>query len=199
MDKAQPWAHGFVLLTVAILALISIVLQAAELATVLRYERTELLAEIWRLWTGHLVHLSWAHLGMNLLTVAVLQALFIGVWRAVDWLLLLSVLGLAVSLLFWGLQPQLEWYVGLSGVLHGMWAVGAMRLWQRDQLVAGLLIVLLIAKIVYEQVAGSMPWSQSLAGGKVVIDAHAYGAYVGTAWAAFELFCKAFGKTTNND
>ena len=72
-------------------------------------------------------------------------------------------------------NPELEWYVGLSGVLHGLLVAGIMA-----NLAVGhrLEIVLLLAvcgKIAWEQLYGPLPGSTEFAGGAVVVDAHFYG------------------------
>ena len=70
-------------------------------------------------------------------------------------------------------------YVGLSGVLHGLFVSGCLmdiRNGHRDAL---LLFILISAKLAWEQVSGPLPGSESTAGGHVVVDAHLYGALSG--------------------
>lgn len=97
----------------------------------------------------------------------------------VDWLVLFLLGAVWISLLFTWLQPQLQWYVGLSGLVHGLWWLGAWRLLKHDRLIAGLLLLLLVAKLSYEQSTGSMPWSAEMAQGNVIVAAHLYGAIFG--------------------
>ena len=74
------------------------------------------------------------------------------------------------------LNPELEWYVGLSGALHGVMAAGTLAHLRRREPDAWILVVFLIGKLAYEQFIGVMPYSASSAGGPVVVDAHLYGA-----------------------
>lgn len=72
----------------------------------------------WRLWSGHLAHHGFGHLGWNL-------AVFvpIGIWLertyapAARWFLLLG--PLLISAALWWFDPQLRYYAGLSGVTVG--------------------------------------------------------------------------------
>ena len=50
---------------------------------------------------------------------------------------------------------------------------------------AWILLMLVIIKLAYEQLWGPMPGSESTAGGKVVVDAHLYGAIFGFVMMGF--------------
>ncbi len=69
--------------------------------------------------------------------------------------------------------------MGLSGVLHGMLAAGAIGLWQERRPEAAALAILLAAKLTYEALVGPVPGSEATAGGAVVTEAHLYGAIGG--------------------
>jgi len=144
--------------------------------TWLRYDRARIAAgEFWRLLTGHLVHLGVSH---TLLNLAGLALVWILVGRAFGWKQWLWVMAgsvIAIDLGLWFGAPQLEWYVGLSGLLHGMLAAGivagvASRSGEAVILAAGV-----TAKLAWEQFAGPLPGSEATSGGAVVVDAHLYG------------------------
>ena len=80
---------------------------------------------------------------------------------------------------FWWLHRDLAWYVGLSGLLHGLLAAGAIRGIKELPVESVLICVLLAAKIAYEQLVGPIPGSETAAGGAVVVNAHLYGAIGG--------------------
>jgi rhomboid family GlyGly-CTERM serine protease len=89
----------------------------------------------------------------------------------------------AIDAGFWFFYPELEWYVGLSGVLHGLLVAGLFAgLVQRDR-EAVILTLFVIAKLAWEQLAGPLPGSESSSGGVVIVDAHLYGAIGGLAGA----------------
>ncbi|HZF26985.1 MAG TPA: rhombosortase [Steroidobacteraceae bacterium] len=143
----------------------------------LRYQRDAIFAgEWWRLLTGHLVHLGWAHLALNLMGLALMWALFAGDYAPRQWLIILAGSVVAIDVGFLVFNPDLAWYVGLSGVLHGVMLAGTIAHWRRREPDAWLLALFLVAKLVYEQTLGVMPFSAKSAGGPVVVDAHLYGA-----------------------
>ena len=80
---------------------------------------------------------------------------------------------------FWWLNPELYWYVGMSGLLHGLLAAGLVPRLRRINLETAVLALLLMAKIGWEQFGGPLPGSESTSGGPVVVDAHLYGAIGG--------------------
>ena len=148
---------------------------------VLRYERDAVLAgEAWRLLTGHLVHAGAAHLGWNLVGVLVVAVLFARdySWRQWSWIVLCSTA--AIDLGFLLLEPQLEWYVGFSGVLHGLMAAGLVS-WLRTTRdpVTWLVTGLFAAKLAWEHVAGALPFTAASLSLPVVHEAHTYGAIGG--------------------
>ena len=153
----------------------------------LRYER-ELIAqgEWWRLITGHLVHLGWTHLALNVMGLALMWALFFPDYSVRAWGLIVACSMIAIDAAFFFIERDLRWYVGLSGVLHGVMAAGTLAYIRRREPGAWILLPFLVGKLLYEQLAGAMPYSLDSAGGPVVVDAHLYGA-LGAAAAVLAL------------
>jgi rhomboid family GlyGly-CTERM serine protease len=150
---------------------------AARLA--LRYERTAILdaGQYWRLITGHLVHGSGLHAGLNLLGLGLLAALFPRHYSVGQWIFIGVVSLGVIDVGFLGLEPNLEWYVGLSGILHGALAAGTFAWWlQEPKPLAAALSAVLIGKLLWEQYAGALPLAGEM---PVIVDAHLYGAIGG--------------------
>lgn len=168
--------HRLLGLMILALVLLSLLGESGRLA--LRYEREAVLqGEYWRLLTGHLVHGSWLHLVLNGLGLGLVAALFARDYSLPAWLLIGLVSVVAIDLGFVLYEPQLLWYVGLSGVLHGALAAGAVAWWRHEsKLLALLLSVIFIGKLTWEQWHGALPLSGDL---PVVVDAHLYGAVGG--------------------
>ncbi|MEX0706444.1 MAG: rhombosortase [Woeseia sp.] len=158
---------------------------AAELGgetvrTALRYSRPDIGAgELWRLASGHLVHLGWSHFAMNVTALLLIWLLVGRSFRPSQWLLITAVVMAGIDAGFWFIDTQLLWYVGLSGVLHGLLVAGLVGAWSQSRIEVPLLLLLLAAKLAYEQLFGAMPGSESSAGGAVVVNAHLYGALAG--------------------
>ena len=143
----------------------------------LRYERDAIHAgEIWRLVTGHIVHLGPSHMLMNIAALAVLAFAFSRILGPRDWLATGLGAALAISAGMLLLFPSIDWYVGLSGVLHGFWAAACIAAWPYDRRFATVLSVLLAAKLLFELIFGALPVTGSIASGPVVTDAHWLGA-----------------------
>ncbi len=153
-----------------------VALGGADLAGILRYQRTDILhGQLWRLLSAHLVHLGTAHLLLNLCGLGLVWALFAReLSGAAGWLVLLcSALGVSFGLLLF--DPGLVWYVGLSGVLHGLFAAGALRLWRERPAEAALMLAALAGKLLWEQLLGPLPGTSAIAGGPVIVAAHLFG------------------------
>ena len=147
--------------------------------------------EPWRLVTGHFVHLGWTHMWLNLAGLALVVWLVGGVFSWVRWLLVLGLTILMIDLGFWFLYPNLAWYVGLSGVLHGLLVGGLFKgVVERDR-ESMILLGFVLAKLAWEQFSGGpLPGSEATSGGTVIVNAHLYGA-VGGALAGTLLWRSA--------
>ena len=147
----------------------------------LRYDRAALAqGQWWRLITAHVVHLDLRHALLNTLGLALVWALFARNYSPKAWAAILigAILGIDAGL--WLADSTVAWYVGSSGVLHGVMAAGALarlRLRKRD---GGVLAVLLAVKLAYEHWVGPLPLAGTAA---VVVDAHLYGV-LGALFAA---------------
>lgn len=108
-------------------AALLLALHALPAAPWLEYRRAMLAAEPWRMLTGHLVHLNWPHALANAAAWLVVARLFAPELGARRQLLaaLTACLGIALGLAW--LYPQIAWYRGFSGVLHGLFFAGATR------------------------------------------------------------------------
>ena len=150
----------------------------------LRYDRAGLASgQLWRLITAHIVHLDLEHAALNSLGLVLMWALFARDYTARQWLLVVFGAIVAIDAGLWMRDSTVTWYVGSSGVLHGVMAAGTLAHLRRRDLDGWLLTVFLIVKLSYEQTSGALPFTESGAG--VVVDAHLYGAVGGLAVASF--------------
>ncbi|MCC6631907.1 MAG: rhombosortase [Gammaproteobacteria bacterium] len=166
-------------LALAVLLLLLPVLGGQGLNLAWRYERAAVAAgQWWRFVTCHLVHLDAAHALLNAVGLALLWALFARAYSWWQWGLALGASIAATGIGFWFFSTQLVWYVGASGVLHGVFACGCIAmLRQRDRI--GLIAAVIFAgKLLYEQWQGPLPFESA---DMVVTVAHLYGAIGGAA------------------
>jgi rhomboid family GlyGly-CTERM serine protease len=177
-DRAYGWA-----LLGACALLAGIELGGEPLRDALSYQRAAIAAgEWWRVLSAHFVHLDANHALLNGLGLVLMWALFARDYSPLRWLAIYLVSSLAISLGLYVFDPQIEWYVGASGALHGVMAAGTLAHLRRRDLDGWILAAFILAKLSYEQLAGSMPFAGAL---NTVVDAHLYGAIGGFALALF--------------
>lgn len=151
----------------------------------LRYDRLAIGGgEFWRFLSGHFVHLGFWHLTLNLAGLGLVWLITGRSHATRRWLIVVLVTVAAIDTGFWFLDAELRWYVGLSGLLHGMLVAGAIQGIRSVPAESIAIFVAVAAKIAWEQFAGPLPGSEVVAGGEVVINAHLYGAAGGAIAAA---------------
>lgn len=145
----------------------------------LMYWREMLWQQPWRLLTGHWVHINVIHWLLNSMALLLLPYVLPAPSRLV-FVVLLVTLSFLLSCSLFILNPVLQEYVGLSGVLHGLYAALAVSAWhdRRERPFAGIVLLALILKLISEWAFGSAATAQ-LIGGKVVLSAHREGAFFG--------------------
>ena len=147
----------------------------------LQYSRPDIEAgQWWRFLTGNFIHLSWRHFAMNAVALIVIVLLFANILRPAPLFIVIILCGLAVTTGLWLFSPTVYWYVGLSGALHGTLIVLlVLDYFDKKSAMDIVLMVLVLAKLIWEFVLGPLPGSESTAGGPVVVVAHFYGALGG--------------------
>ena len=170
---------------VVVLVSLALMLSADAGREWLRFDRAGISAgEAWRLLTGHFVHLGPSHTILNLAGLVLVWFLVGRAFALQQWLWVMAGSVGAIDLGLWFGSPQLEWYVGLSGLLHGMLAAGILA-GLADRSSEALILALVVAgKLAWEQFAGPLPGSEATSGGVVIVDAHLYGVLGGLAVAA---------------
>lgn len=167
-----------------------LLLQSAGLGSALEYRRAMLAVEPWRLLTGHWVHVNWRHAVLNALAWVALARLYAPELPPLRQATLLTGSALGTGLLLWVAAPDVAWYRGASGALHGVFAAGA-ALWLARPAAAALpgarparwwpalLLAAVWAKVLAEQAIGPIAPANWL-GVAVITRAHLFGVAVGT-------------------
>lgn len=169
------------LLIVSLAALLE--LGGAPVTTALRYDRLAVVdGQWWRLLTANFVHLGWWHWFLNALSFVLLVFLCPERLKLLGWLLRLAVIGAGMCLCLHLFSPRLSTYVGLSGLVYGLFALGFAR-----QIVAGdrfaiACLAFLAARIVWELMIGAPASEEALIGGSVVAESHLYGVFAAFAY-----------------
>jgi rhomboid family GlyGly-CTERM serine protease len=143
--------------------------------------------ELWRIFTGNLVHFGWAHTLMNAAAFLLCTFALLAQQSLLKFTLLWLWCCIAVGLGVFYLNPEYSTYAGLSGAIHGFIVVGLAQsrqhpLWLR---IGALLLV--AGKIMQEQSPDYTATDlQTLLPVPVATDAHLYGAIAGVVFLALE-------------
>lgn len=144
----------------------------------LAYQRQLALLEPWRMLTANFCHTNDYHLIFNLAGLWLLSSLFRLPLMIMFSLVLITSIAVTSGLLLF--SPQVSWYVGLSGTLHGIFAYGACHDIKQRVKFGWLLLAGLIIKLSYEHIYPSA-WMTELIEANVMTMAHVYGAIAGVA------------------
>lgn len=173
-DRAVPWRCA----VVGVLLILALQAGGDAWQSALRFERTPLLhgEQLWRAVTGHLVHLGWAHALLNacglLLCCALAPARFTPRRLVLDVLWL----AMAISLLLLALSPEVTYYMGLSGVLYGLFVCGLTPSALRGDRISGAALFTVLGWMAWQSIAGPSAAEEQQIGGRIVAVAHVYGA-----------------------
>jgi rhomboid family GlyGly-CTERM serine protease len=127
------------------------------------------------------VHLDLRHALLNCLGLTLMWALFVRDYRARQWFLIVLAAAAGIDAGLWFRDTGVLWYVGASGVLHGVMAAGILAEVRRGERGGLVLTALLAAKLGYEHWAGALPFAGAAV--PVVVNAHLYGVLGGLAAA----------------
>jgi len=146
----------------------------------IQYDRTQLSnGEYWRYLSANFIHIGWAHLGMNIGAVLLVVMLFPNSLTTFEWWLVSLFSGLCVGFFLYFLNPELEYYVGFSGCVHGLVVAASWRARKETMLLSLSVFVLVVAKLSYEQIFGAVPGSAELSSGFVIVNSHLIGTISG--------------------
>lgn len=139
----------------------------------------------WRLLTSQIVHLSVNHALLNAAGFLIVSVSFrqdVAPLREII-ILLFSMLGVGLGI--YRFNPEIGWYVGLSGAIYGVLVHHLMLGARRTPVIALGFLVFVIGKVAYEQfIAGPDRDIEHFIGGAVAEDAHLYGVIVGAILGA---------------
>lgn len=177
--------HSLAPLIIVIVCII-LALTAPLSSDFLAYDRNQLNNyQVWRLISGHFLHTNLMHLVLNIAGLALLWALHGHYYQTSRYLTLFSILCLGTSIGLFLFAPQMIWYVGLSGVLHGFFIIGAYFDIQNKFKTGWIMLVGVWLKVFHEQIYGASENVAQLIDANVAIDAHLFGTMTGSSIILF--------------
>ncbi len=159
-------------LTLSLISFICILAQFSPLADALDWDRQAITqGQWWRIVTGNFTHTNTTHLAMNLIALWLITSIF----RPSARILWLQLLLLSVFIGIGLLWTELYFYVGLSGILHGLFASFALNEALQGRKSSWLLVVGVCSKVIWEQCFGASETTRALIEAPVAIQAHLLG------------------------
>lgn len=141
-----PWFY------LAVLALALVIQLFPAWRGALIYERDALAAgELWRAWTGHLVHFGWLHFGADTALLLIIGWTIGREFPRASWLGLLLMPPFISAAVYWA-DPAMQRYAGLSAVNLGLLLLLAARGWKggRRDWFWPAIVVIYVAELAYE-------------------------------------------------
>ncbi|CAG9297152.1 rhomboid family GlyGly-CTERM serine protease [Celerinatantimonas diazotrophica] len=125
----------------------------------------------WRLATGVLVHANWLHCAINLIALAVITLLYAKLFSPWQWLtLIIALITISNTALLY--FSHLSDYVGLSGLLHGLFVYALLKQFPRHKIESSLLLVATAIKLTLEYFHPAGLGDQKLLGMPVATAVH---------------------------
>jgi len=133
--------------------------------------------EIWRIWSGQLVHSNYSHLLMNASGFVILLIIYKNTFSNIQLLIRIAYLSSCIGLGLYIFNPEIQLYAGLSGIIYGLFTIAAIQAYfQNKHLLAYPIFIAISGKIFWENVDGSINnTSSSIINAHVASDAHLYG------------------------
>ncbi len=179
--------HSLIVVCIALLAILAHFLTANSQDYLLYHRELISQGQLWRLLSGHFLHTNGYHLLLNLAALTMLWALHGHFYSLKNYTSIFMGTALFCSLALYQFNPNLIQYVGLSGVLHGIFIWGAILDISHKEKTGYLLFIGVCLKIAYEQLYGASAEVMSLINADVAVDAHLWGAVGGLLFSLIYL------------
>lgn len=147
----------------------------------LELDRQQVLSgEIWRIWTGHLVHTNLHHLVLNTVAALLIYFAFFTKIKFGSLLVCGALFTPFISMALLFIDPGLDWYNGLSGLLHAFVAFFSIHMIRNGSGLYCLGLCGVWTKVLIETIRSSLGYEYLIGDMNVIGDAHLIGAFVGT-------------------
>lgn len=174
MLKRLPWALKYTVPPIAVALLLLLIFILPEtIKSTLTFERELIIqGQWWRVLTGQWVHWGTAHLLLNIAGVWLVWLLFAEFATGWRFGLTIVLIGLASNLGMLLFDPTIDYYVGFSGTLYGLFAWGAVQDIRHKMPFGWLLLFGVVAKVSYDLMFNA-------SADNLAVAAHFYGVLAG--------------------
>jgi rhomboid family GlyGly-CTERM serine protease len=179
LNLPLSWRHLLPFITLTVICAFSFFFDT-QIGQFLEYDRQAIhSAQFWRFISAHIAHTNGYHLGLNLAGLALIWALHGEKYYSINFFCLFCFTSLIISTGITFFSPELQRYVGLSGLLHGLFIFGACDDVKQGYKTGYLMIAGTLIKIMQEQIKGPSVELGEKINAVVAIDAHLYGVIAG--------------------
>lgn len=175
--------------------------QFANYAFDLAYDRAAIESgQYLLLLSGQIGHTNSAHLVINLSALWLLWFCFDHALKTHSWFVTCAVSLIMVGLGLYFLNPEVVFYLGFSGALHGLFVAGALASIRRSPILSVALLSSVTIKLSMEFYSNDMTETAALIDAPVIHFAHLYGAIAGlAAWAGLTALSLFRGPTHRSE
>lgn len=166
-------------------SLVAVVFQAGGWAMALRYSPVMIEhGQWWRVLSAQFIHLSWFHLGRDVLALAMIWFGFGTYLSERGWIVLFVWNALVICTGLYLFDPALQWYEGLSGVLYGYLVCAGLLQWATRPWLGAVVVSGTALFALSGVIFGPLPGQDVGLGGPVIPMAHLLGVLGGFSFMA---------------
>ncbi|MFK8026435.1 MAG: rhombosortase [Gammaproteobacteria bacterium] len=142
--------------------------------------------EYWRFFSAHFTHISWVHCLSNIIGVLLLAGIFNQSKQTLNWSFATFLICTLVSTGLILFSTQLDWYVGFSGVLTGLYIYAAIKTIRDNIKISTIIIIALSIYILFQVLEGELISTTVMTDIKTSSYAHAFGFVTGLIYGSIE-------------
>ncbi len=174
--------HGFV----AVLLVLGVFHETIN--ALLEYNYTGITrGQIWRLLTGHFVHLNFLHAILNSAGLVLCITIFGPPRNLVNSCIYLIVMALFISAGLFIFSPNVSYYLGFSGLLHAVVIHYLILGYNQRRLLYGLALLAITTKLALEQLPFfNAFYLHAFISDPVIVESHLYGAIGALLWVILQ-------------
>ncbi|WP_171761249.1 rhombosortase [Vibrio sp. RE86] len=172
--------------TISLLVLLMLSIDVIGASEWYYWQRDNLLhGEIWRLFTGQVVHTNQAHLVGNIAVLIMLCHFYESILDGIKLIALSFAIGVSISLsLFY---TAIDTYLGFSGILHGLFVWCAIKEIHQGKVSGWIILIAITGKLLQDGIYGPAVSTSELIEARVAIEAHDAGALFGGIFALLSI------------
>lgn len=167
---------------IALFIVFVFIAQIPMIHELLAWDRAEIQSgQWWRVFTGNITHTNYFHLLMNVSSLLLLALMHHAYYKTFSIVFMVCVMMIVIGVVMF--FTSFDWYVGLSGVLYGLFVWGAVKDIQNKRSLGWLMLFGALLKLLFDTFNQEEGLVANLIEASVAYQAHWAGALVGLVFA----------------